>query len=123
MRKHFLLCLGTSALCVSIAAPARAQNHDPVAVTDTYYDVECGNLTYLPVLDNDTDADNDTLTITGVSPTITSNGEVEIEGNQLLYSAFTWGFSPDTFQYTISDGNGGTATGTVHVHIDSANCS
>ena len=69
------------------------------------------------LLGNDTDADGDTLTIIDVSnPTngtvsINDNGEIEFKPN------------PDfsgkaSFEYTISDGNGGTDTATVTFDIN-----
>jgi len=69
---------------------------------------------------NDTDLDGDTLVITAVSNP--SNGSV------VLNSDGTVTFTPDanfhgtaTFDYTISDGNGGTDTATVTVNVGSVN--
>ena len=71
------------------------------------------------VLANDTDADGDTLTVTdAVSPTA-NNAIVTLDGSWLIYQP-TLGFNnPDTFSYTVSDSNGGTATGTVNVSVAS----
>jgi YD repeat-containing protein len=75
-------------------------------------------------LTNDTDADSDTLTITGV--TQPSNGTVTFTSTSVNYDHGT-PYQPtgmdaelvdfDTFTYTISDGNGGTDTATVNVNI------
>jgi len=72
------------------------------------------------VTPNDTDLDGDTLVISAVSNP--SNGSV------VLNPDGTVTFTPDanfngtaTFDYTISDGNGGTDTATVTVNVGSVN--
>lgn len=66
--------------------------------------------TLIPVLDNDTDPENDPLTIT--SFTSATKGQVAIEGTQISYTAGNRR-GDDSFTYTISDSNGNTATATV----------
>lgn len=77
------------------------------------------------VLDGDTDADGDTLTITEVSGAL--HGTVEIvdgddadllPGDAVLYTPDTDYSGTDTFEYCISDGNGGTDHAKVDVTID-----
>ena len=69
------------------------------------------------LLGNDTDSDGDTLTIIGVSnPT---NGTVSINDAGEIEFKSSDNFSGEvTFDYTISDGNGGTDTATVTINID-----
>ncbi|MDD9180070.1 tandem-95 repeat protein, partial [Aliivibrio sp. A6] len=69
------------------------------------------------LLGNDTDVDGDELTIVGVSnPT---NGTVSINDDGEIEFKPSENFSGDvTFDYTISDGNGGTDTATVTINID-----
>ncbi|MGR6859330.1 cadherin-like domain-containing protein [Aliivibrio salmonicida] len=69
------------------------------------------------LLGNDTDADGDELTIVGVSnPT---NGTVSINDDGEIEFKPSENFSGEvTFDYTISDGNGGTDTATVTINID-----
>ncbi|RYU43721.1 tandem-95 repeat protein, partial [Aliivibrio finisterrensis] len=69
------------------------------------------------LLGNDTDIDGDELTIVGVSnPT---NGTVSINDDGEIEFKPSENFSGDvTFDYTISDGNGGTDTATVTINID-----
>ena len=72
------------------------------------------------VAPNDTDLDGDTLVISGVSnPT---NGSVVLNNNGTVTFTPDAGFhGTATFEYTISDGNGGTDTATVTVNVGSVN--
>lgn len=73
------------------------------------------------VLANDTDVDGDALTI--ASNTAPGKGAVQIGagGTSLTYKPFPGLFGADSFTYTVTDGNGGTAVGTVSVIITSGN--
>ncbi|MBN2509775.1 MAG: tandem-95 repeat protein, partial [Spirochaetales bacterium] len=74
------------------------------------------NGTYLfDVLVNDSDVDGDTLSITEF--TQGSHGTVTAEGDSLRYTPDTDYSGTDSFTYTISDGNGGTASATVNATI------
>jgi len=53
------------------------------------------------------------LSITAVSPTSTNGSTVSLSGGTITYAPVALG--PDKFTYTLSDGHGGTATGTVAV--------
>ena len=84
------------------------------------------------VLTNDSDPDNDTLTVTTTSVTTTEGITVTIDPNT---GAFTYDISSstafdslapgdtatDSFDYTISDGNGKTDTATVTITINGVN--
>ena len=115
-------------------------NDPPVAVNDSYSTLqntpESGN-----ILDNDTDVDNDTLSVTeftvnGTTYTVPSGGSATAnltEGTLIINSDGSFTFTPatgytgnvPTVTYTASDGNGGasvaylniivTDTGTSHV--------
>jgi len=68
------------------------------------------------VIANDTDAEGNTLTITGT--TNGTKGTVSFSGGVITYTTNTGSsVGTDTFTYTISDGAGGTDTATVHVSI------
>jgi large repetitive protein len=67
-------------------------------------------------LANDSDADGDTLGIT-VSPTSASNATVTVSGGWVFYTPAAGFTNADAFTYTITDGRGGSATGTVIVAI------
>jgi Cadherin-like domain len=69
------------------------------------------------VLANDTDADSDSLTVTGVNSPSPNGATVTLEGTWIIYQPPAGFNSPDSFTYSISDGRGGTATGTVNVTV------
>jgi len=93
-------------------------NNIPAAVDDTISVDEDGN-GLVAVLANDTDADGDTLSITGFDQG--TNGIIVQEGNSLKYTPDADYNGADNFGYEISDGNGGTATATVNVTINPVN--
>ena len=64
------------------------------------------------VVDNDLDVDGDNLTVTTTA--VPSDGNVLINADGTPNSGFT---GVDTFDHTIDDGNGGTATGMVAVTV------
>lgn len=108
-----------------------SSNHNPVANDDStdanaYY---AGGAWVFPSVSfnpktNDTDADSDTLTITGVTQGM--SGTVTFTGSTVSYTYQTH-YHPtgmddvlvdtDSFTYTISDGHGGTATATVYINV------
>jgi hypothetical protein len=75
----------------------------------------------IDVLANDSDDPDsgETLTITsaGGAGGATLHGTVTISGNLVLYTPVEDYEGPDQFSYTISDGNGGTATATVFIEV------
>ncbi|WP_417348369.1 retention module-containing protein, partial [Ferrimonas sp.] len=107
----------------SIDVTVTPVNDAPDAQDDTLNAVEDTPLT-LGVSDivspNDTDVDGDSLVITGVANA--TNGTVTLNADGTIT------FTPDanfngqaSFEYTISDGNGGTDTATVVVNVASVN--
>ncbi|MFT5366863.1 MAG: putative repeat protein (TIGR01451 family), partial [Candidatus Latescibacterota bacterium] len=94
-------------------------NTSPVAVDDTVETLEDASVT-ISVLDNDTDENQDVLTITEVSSgTMGSVGIVD--GTDVTYSPDENKSGSDSFIYTVSDGHGGTATGTIFVTVTEVN--
>src|SRR5207253_8449516 len=70
-------------------------------------------------LDNDSDLDGDILTITSVSPT---NGTaVIVGGTNVVFTPATNFNGTATIGYSISDGNGGTASALITVTVSPAN--
>jgi hypothetical protein len=67
------------------------------------------------------DADGDTLTPT-VSSTSASNATVTVSGGWVFYTPPAGFTNADSFTYTITDGRGGSAVGTVTVaiHVDNS---
>jgi len=91
----------------------------PVAGADTLTTDE-DTAADVDVLTNDTDADLDQLTVTAV--TDPAHGTASINaGGSLHYVPDADFFGSDAFTYTIADGNGGTAVGTVGVTVDPVN--
>ena len=116
----------------------------PVAVNDTASDAAGSTITATAatgVLSIDSDLDGDQLTVTSVSDaahgivsvgnalagvygqlTLNANGSYSYLANNLsaIASAPTDQHPQDTFTYTVSDGNGGTATAELIITIDRA---
>jgi len=95
-----------------------AVNDDPVAGDDVASTNQNTPVTLLAadLLANDTDVDSTTLTITGVDNAV--NGSVSLDSNGDVLFTPTIGFSGDaSFNYTVSDGDGGTDVGMVTVAV------
>jgi hypothetical protein len=105
---------GTDTATVNVTVGAA--NDAPVANDDTATVAEDGSVS-VPVLANDTDLDNDTLSVTAV--TQGTNGTVTL--NPVTYAPNANFNGSDSFTYTVSDGNGGTDTATVTVTITAVN--
>src|ERR1051325_4333245 len=69
-------------------------------------------------LDNDYDADDDSLTVTAVSNG--AHGTATFNSTYMTYTPATDYVGSDSFTYTISDGRGGVATATITVQVYSA---
>ena len=90
-------------------------NSAPDAVDDpATVEVNSGS-NVIDVLNNDTDPDMDTLTITTV--TQGANGSVANNGTSVSYTPNMNFIGPDSFTYTIDDGHGHTDTATVNVSV------
>ncbi len=89
-------------------------NTAPVAVADTT-EVRRNESILIDVLANDTDADQDMLNINAASATF---GIVTITSDNLLhYQSASNYIGQDTLVYSLSDGMGGSDSGTVNVTI------
>ena len=93
-------------------------NTSPVALDDSSSTPEDNPVT-VNVLVNDSDADGDTLSISGV--TQPADGKAIIQGTSVLYTPNLNYFGPDGFSYTITDGRGGTATASVSIDVTPVN--
>ncbi len=101
----------------NVATVTITVNRPPVAVADTAT-TQPNTAVTVNVLANDSDPENQPLTITAV--TQGANGSVAINGATVIYTPNTGYTGPDTFTYTISDGQvpvPGTAIGTVSVTV------
>ncbi len=74
----------------------------------------------IPVLGNDTDVDGDTLVLTGATDPAHGSVAAFADGT-VVYTPDPDFHGTDSFNYTISDGNGGTDTATVTITVDPVN--
>ncbi|WP_229599853.1 Ig-like domain-containing protein [Vibrio navarrensis] len=95
-----------------VAARA-SSNALPQASDDTAVVTRNGSLV-IDVLSNDTDADDDSLTLSSASVDI---GSVSVVNNQLSYTTQSQYFGVATITYSVTDGNGGTGTAKVTVNV------
>jgi hypothetical protein len=101
---------GSIALSLSSAPEP---NNPPVAVNDSTNTVEDVSVTIQPLV-NDSDADGNPLTITSVSPT---NGTASTSGANVVFTPATNFVGTATISYSISDGNGGSASALIFVAV------
>jgi Cadherin-like domain/Bacterial Ig domain len=96
-------------------------NRAPVAANDLASTNEDKSLTLAAayLLANDSDADGQTVSITGVVSG--ANGTATFNGTSVTYTPNANFNGVDSFSYTISDGSSGTATGTVIVTVKPVN--
>ena len=66
-------------------------------------------------------ADGDTLTVSGVSAASAQGGSVALVAGGVLYTPATNFTGTDSFSITISDGRGGSVSGTVNVTVANGN--
>jgi hypothetical protein len=99
-----------------------ATGNAPVAVNDTLGTVknQAISLPGAKLAANDTDADGDALTVAAVSTPSTVGGTVALAAGNVTYTPATDFTGADSFTYTVSDGHGNTAIGTVNVTITSS---
>jgi Bacterial Ig domain len=112
---------GISTLTINVQAPPAGsvppspENHAPVAVVDTLLLASVGRAGRINVLANDTDPDGDQRTV--VSWTKPKLGRARCAAGRCTYTPGTGFHGNDSFQYTISDGRGATATTRVKVRL------
>ena len=103
---------------VTIEQVTPPANRDPVANNDSAETEVDTAVTILDVLANDTDPDGDSLSLIAADTQSEQGGSVENHGDGSFTYVPPAGFSgEDRFQYTVSDGNGGEATGTVTITV------
>jgi len=103
---------GTDTAAVTITI--NGVNDRPVAVNDSAITKE-DTPVIIDVLNNDSDVDGDILTVDSVTQGI--NGSVINYGHNVTYLPAPGFNGTDSFNYTVSDGNGGTDTATVNVTV------
>ena len=73
---------------------------------------------HIPVLANDSDPDGDVLKLASVADP--DRGQVEISGDEVLYTAPKGWTGTTSFTYLVEDGSGGTSVGVVTVEVPRA---
>jgi hypothetical protein len=91
-------------------------NHLPQA-TDDFVNIEVDQVVTVMVLDNDSDEDGDSLTITSADPVF---GSVTYSDTEVVYTPKQNFIGNDNLVYGISDGSGGTAFANVFIIITRA---
>ncbi len=99
---------------ITVQVNIAAEQDAPDAVDDQI-SIPANASATIPVLDNDSDIDGDTLTIQTFTQGV--YGRVSIDGTNLIYTANPFHRGADEFTYTIQDGNEGVDTATVFVDV------
>ncbi|HBY80779.1 MAG TPA: hypothetical protein DEG47_28065, partial [Cyanobacteria bacterium UBA11148] len=117
---------GTTTGIVNVTVEA-ASNTPPVANDDTAITGE-NTAVNINVLGNDSDADNDPLTLsivtnaTNGTATVNDNGTPgNLADDSIVYNPNANFSGSDSFTYQVDDGNGGTSTATVNVNVTASN--
>jgi len=114
---------GEDSATVTVTVKEKVDNGDgdnsknnPPKAKDDNVDTKYQTQVYIRVLDNDSDSDGDNLNI--LSVTNPKNGTVSIKNDKIIdYTPDNEFSGTDSFNYTISDGNGGTDTAQVTVLV------
>ena len=99
---------------ITVNVTITSVNDAPIALDDTASTYENTPVT-IYVLANDSDIENDTLTLGAMQ--VPAHGNIQPSGNSIIYTPNVAYIGSDSFEYRVSDGNGGTATATVHVTV------
>ncbi|AGZ46430.1 Ig-like domain-containing protein [Actinoplanes friuliensis] len=92
-------------------------NSAPIAAADKAT-ASSGTAVIIPVLANDTDFENEALTLVSVSAP--ENGTAKIVNGVVRYTPATGFTGVDTFTYVVTDPSGGRSTGRVSVTVANA---
>ncbi len=110
--------IATTTISVSAVndAPITVADGPVVLAEDSFIIITTASL-----LSNDSDAENDTLTVTSVQAP-SNGGTVGFNGvGDIVYAPSANYFGPASFTYTVEDGNGGVTTETVNLTVTSVN--
>ena len=102
-----------------LGTPFTPGNRAPLAVDDTGRSTTLGTPLTINVLANDSDPDNNPLTITNVSLVNPADGTVSIVNNQVVFTPSPTAVNRTSeILYTISDGQGGTSSARAFVFVN-----
>ena len=116
----------------SVSGTINPINDDPVAVTDSFSTDEDTTSAAIDLIGNDTDVDGDTLSVQSIAGTAITPGTAQTiavsNGTVNVSAAGVVTFTPDAnyngpiaFTYVVSDGQGGSDTGSVSGTINPIN--
>lgn len=117
---------GTTVAFASYSTPGTggSANTAPTVASTVTATATSGAPVDIDVLAGVTDPDDDPLTVTSVTQpahgtaTIVAGGSTRQVGERVRYTADAGFSGTDSFTFTVSDGNGGEATGTVNVTVN-----
>ena len=109
---------GGTAMATETITVTAAPNNKPKAVDDSASTFETTPVTLMTVA-NDSDPDGDNLVITNVNDPANGTAVISADGKKITYTPDSGFTGVDSFDYTISDGNGGTATATETITVKS----
>lgn len=113
----------TTPVVVAVSVTVTNVNDDPITVPDNIsLDEDSFHIfdADLETTSNDSDPDGDALTLTGL--TGEANGVItDLGGGLFDYSPDENFFGTESLTYTVTDGNGGSATGTLTITVDAIN--
>jgi hypothetical protein len=104
---------GRAEVEASVAITVNPVNDAPIAVDDSVYSKR--KRVSIAVLSNDSDVDGDSLTIISVTQPVHGRTSISDDGQTIEYLSRKRKAKSDSFEYTISDGMGGTSTARVNV--------
>ena len=111
----------------TVTITVAAVNQAPTAVDDSYAVDQDGFLDVdgiieLSLLSNDSDPENDTLTVNTTPVTDVSDGTLVLANDgTFTYQPNVSFFGNDSFEYEINDGNGNTASAFVDITVNQVN--
>ncbi|MBV5242381.1 tandem-95 repeat protein [Mycolicibacterium sp. PAM1] len=109
----------TATATLTITVPAATPvNQPPVAVNDSYTMPTGATSAVVDVVSNDTDADNDTLSVTAVTGAI--NGTTTFSGGSITYTPTTGYAGTEVLTYTVTDGTD-TTTAKLTITVPAVN--
>jgi len=94
-------------------------NQPPVALDDSTSTAE-DTSAEISILGNDSDPDGDALTVT-IPATSTQGGALSLNNGNVTYTPVLDFNGSDSFSYTLSDGRGGSDTGSVTLMVSAVN--
>lgn len=107
---------------VTDVAGAPGNCNEPPLAVDDHALTDAETPVTIPVLANDGDPNNDSLTVTEVSAPAHGTAEASEGGSAVTYTPAAGFSGQDAFDYTVSDGNGGTDVGGVTVEVRALPC-